>query len=218
MPFSIRAASIVPWCVFAALVFSLLALVDLLSFQKGVALLSLVGGCFGAVAVLHVLLLSSDVLSWTESLMSITELSASADSALGASILMANSFLISPGAGLYVLTTCLLLMPFLSLSSAVPRLRTVLRHDPRARISQTIFIRPVDSQYPEETCTSLDLSRSGLYLESSSNHYYVGMEVFLTRSDPAGGAGSQVEPGYVVRVEKVNKGGCRFAIRLISKV
>lgn len=218
MPFSLRTASIVPWCVFAALVFSLLALVDLLSFQKGFALLSLAGGCFGAVALLHVLLMGSDVESWTESVMRITELSAPADPALGARMLMANSFLISPGLALYVLTTCLLFVPFLSFTRSVPRLRSVLRHDPRVPISEAIHIRPINSQYPEETCTGLDLSRSGLYLASSSNHYYVGMEVYLTRSDAAGGPVSHDEHGYVVRVEKANNAGCRFAIRIISKV
>jgi hypothetical protein len=216
MPFSLRRASIVPWCVFAALVFSLLAMADLLSFQKGVALLSLAGGCFGAVAVL---LLGSDVQSWTEKMMSIVELSSSpGDSALGARILMANSFLIGPGVGLYVLTTCLLLVPLLSFTRAVPRINAVLRHDPRVRISQTIHIRPVNSQCPEETCTSLDVSRRGLYLESSSNHYYVGMEVHLTRNDPAGGPANHDEHGYVVRVEKMENGRCRIAIRMISEV
>jgi len=216
MPFSLRTASIVPWCVFAALVFCLLALADLLSFQKGVVLLSLVGGCFGAVALLHVLLLGSDVQSWTESLMRRPELSSPADAAF-VRLLMASSFLISPGIGLYVLTACLLFVPFLSFTRAMPRLRAVLRRDPRVRSSQTIHIRPVNSQYPEETCTSLDLSRSGLYLESSSNHYYVGMEVYLTRRDAAGGPESHEEHGYVVRVETGNKGVCRFAIHIIAK-
>jgi hypothetical protein len=216
MPFSLRAASIVPWCVFASLVFCLLALVDVLFFQKGVVPLSLAGGCFGAFAVLHVLLMGSDVQSWTEWVMSRPELSSPAEAAF-VRILMASSFVISPGIGLYVLTTCLLLVPFLSFTRAVPRFRSVLRRDPRVRSSQSIHIRPVNSRYPEETCTSLDLSRSGLYLESSSKHYYVGMEVYLTRSDPAGSPGSPDEHGYVARVETVNNGVCRFAIHIISK-
>lgn len=218
MPFSLRMASIVPWCVFAALTFSLLALLDLLFFQKGVALLSAAGGFLAAIALLHVMLLGSDVQSWTEKLMSIAELSPQADSALGAWILMANSFLISPGFGLYVLTTCLFLVPLLSYSRAVSRLNAVLRHDPRVPISQTIHIRPINSQCPEETCTSLDVSRTGLYLETSSNHYYVGMEVYFTRKDLAGGPASHEEHGYVVRVEKMENGKRRIAIRIISEV
>jgi hypothetical protein len=217
MPFSLRTASVVPWFVFAALAFSFLALVDLLFFRKAFGLLSLAGGCFGAIALLHALILASDVQSWTDTLMSITELSSPGDSALGARILMANSFLVSPGVGLYVLTTCLLLVPLLSFTRTIPRLRDVLRSDRRIRTSQTIHIRPINSQYPDETCTSLDLSRSGLYLESLSNHYYVGMEVYLTRNVPAGGPANDDEHGHVVRVEKKEK-GCRFAIHIIPKV
>ena len=216
MPFSLRAAAFVPWCVFAALGFSLLALVDLLFVRKAVALFSLAGGCFGGLALLHVLLLSSDVQSWTETLMNITELSSPGDSALGARILMANSFLVSPGVGLYLLPTCLFLVPLLSFTRAVPRLSTVLRSDPRVRGAQTIHVRPLNSQYPPETCMTLDFSRSGLQLESSSSHYYVGMEVYLTRNDHTGGTASAEEHGHVVRVEKLGSAGCHFAIHIIS--
>jgi hypothetical protein len=216
MPFSLRMALLVPWFVFAALAFSLLALVDLLCFQKAVAMLSLTGGCLGAIAVLHVRLMASDLHPWTEKLMSRALLSSPDDPGLGARILMANSFLISPGVGLYMLTTCLFLVPILSFTRAVPRLRSVLRRDPRVRISQPISIRPVNSRYPEETCTSLDISRGGLRLESASNHYYVGMEVYLTRNDRAGGAANPEEHGSVVRVEKLENGKYSIAIRIIS--
>jgi hypothetical protein len=218
MPFSLRMASLVPWFIFAALAFSSLALVDLLSFQKGVAILSLAGGCLGAIGVLHVMLLGSAVESWTEKLMSNAALSSPNDPALGLRILMANSLLISPGVGLYVLTTCLFLVPILSFTRAVPRLRSVVRREKRVLISQPIHIRPVNSRYPEETCTSLDISRSGLYLESSSNHYYVGMEVYLTRNDRAGGPANPEEHASVVRVEKKENGRCRIATRIIPEV
>ena len=217
LPFSIQTAGIIPWCVFAALVFSLLALVDLLFVQKWFELLSLIGGLSSAIALLHTLVLSSDLLAWTDTLMSINELSSPGDAALGARILMANSFLISPGIGLYVLAACLLLVPFLSITHTIPRARAVIRSARRIRTSQPIHIRPINSQCPAETCMSLDLSQSGLYLESPSNHYYVGMEVFLTRNVPAGGPANDDEHGYVVRVEKMGNAGCRFAIHIISK-
>ena len=215
VPFSIQTASIVPWFVFGALAFTLLALLDLLFVHKGVALLSVAGGIFAASALVHVQILSSDVQAWTDAMMSITELSSPGDSALGAQVLMANSFLVSPGSGLYLMTICLLLVPLLSMTRAIPRLRDVIRSDARIRTSQKIHIRPINSQYPEETCASLDLSRSGLYLESPSNHYYVGMEVYLTRNVPAGVPPNDDEHGHVVRVEKGKNPGCRFAIHII---
>ena len=217
IPFSIRMAPIVPWCVLAALVFGLLALLDLLFLKRWFELLSLFGGFASAIALIHVLILGSDLLAWTETLMSINELSTPSDS-MGERILMANSFLVSPGIGLYVLATFLLLVPFLSITRTIPRVAGVIRRARRIRISQPIHIRPINSQYSAETCMSLDLSQTGLYLESPSDHYYVGMELYLTRNQREGTPANPEEHGYVVRVEKRDKDGCRFAIHVISHV
>jgi len=216
VPFSIQTASIVPWFVFAAMAFAFLAVLDLIFIRKGVALLSVVGGILAASALIHVQILSSDVQAWTNAMMSISELSSPNDSALGAQVLMANSFLVIPGPGLYMMAICLLLVPLLSITRAIPRLRDVIRSDARIRSSQKIHVRPINSQCPAETCMSLDLSHSGLYLESPSNHYYVGMELYLARNQREGMPANAEEHGYVVRVEKKDKGGCRFAIHVIS--
>jgi len=217
IPFSIRMAPIVPWCVLAALVFGSLALLDLLFLQRWFELLSLFGGFASAIALIQVMVLGSDLLAWTETLMSINELSTPSDS-MGERILMANSFLVSPGIGLYVLATFLLLVPFLSITRTIPRVAGVIRRARRIRTSQPIYIRPINSQFSAETCMSLDLSQTGLYLESPSNHYYVGMELYLTRNQREGTPANPEEHGYVVRVEKRDKGGCRFAIHVISHV
>ena len=115
------------------------------------------------------------------------------------------------------LTACLVSVPFLSSTQAFPRLRSVVRHERRVRVSQPIRLRPVNSRYPEENCTSLDVSESGLFLNTALNHYYVGMEVYLTRNVGAGGAANPEEHGSVVRVIKVQSGGCRVAIRIIPE-
>jgi hypothetical protein len=216
MPFSLRTASYVHWFVYAALGFNVLALLGLLFFQKGVAILSFLGGCSAAIAVLHVMLMSSDLQSWTEVLVNTALINSSHDP--GGVVLMANSFLVSPGFGLYVLTACLFLVPLLSSTRAVPRLKSVVRHARRVSLSLPISIRPVNSRYPEENCTSVDVSKNGLLLESSLNHYYVGMEVYLTRNVRAGGPANPEEHGSVVRVEKMQKGGCRIAIRIMTEV
>jgi hypothetical protein len=218
MPFSLRRAALVHWFVFAALGFCSLALLDLLFFRKALAILSLLGACSAAVAVLHVMLMGSDLQSWTEVLMNTALIDSPHAPGLAGTIMMANSFLVSPGYGLYVLTACLFLVPVLSSTSAVPRLRTVVRHERRVSVSQPICIRPVNSRYPEENCTSLDVSGSGLLLESSLNHYYVGMEVYLTRDVRAGGPANPEEHGSVVRVQKIQNGKCRIAIRIIPEV
>lgn len=216
IPFSLRMVPLVPWFVFASLGLCLLALLDHLSFQKAVAILSLVAGCAGAIAILHLTLMSSDLRSWTEILMT-TALINSPEDPSGL-IMMDSSIFISPGFGLYVLTTCLLLLPLLSFTRAVPRARSVVRHEQRVGVSQPIEVRPVNSRYPGEICTSLDASEGGLLLESSLNHYYVGMELYLTRKGLAGSPGNPAEHGSVVRVQKMQSGKCRFAIRVIPEV
>jgi hypothetical protein len=215
IPFSLRMASLVPWFVFVALSFCLLALLDHFFFQKAVAIFSLAGGCAGAIAVLHLMLMGSDLQSWTEVLMN-TALINSPEDPSGV-IMLASSFFVSPGFGLYVLTTCLFLVPFLWYTRAVPRLRSVVRHERRVNLSQPVCLRPVNSRYTEENCTSLDVSKGGLLLESSSNHYYAGMEVYLTRNLGGGGPANPEEHGSVVRVQKMPNGKCRMAIRIISE-
>jgi hypothetical protein len=42
-------------------------------------------------------------------------------------------------------------------------------------------IRPADSDYPVEYCTSYNVSRSGLYLKTLATHYVLGMTLYLTR-------------------------------------
>jgi hypothetical protein len=216
IPVSLRMASLVHWFVFVALGFCLLALLGHFFFQKAVAIFSLVGGCAGAIAVLHVMLMGSDLQSWTEVLLNIALINSTKDPS--GVIMMANSFLVGPGIGLYVLTTCLFLVPFLSFTHAVPRLAHVVRHERRVSLSEPICLRPVNSRYPDENCKTLDASKGGLLLESSLNHYYVGMEVYLTRNVRAGGLANPEEHGSVVRVETMPNGGCHIAIRIIPEV
>ena len=216
MPLSLRYASLPPWLIFAALACAALALLDLLSSQNTFAGISLAGGCFGALAVLHVLVMSSDLKSWTAELISSGSLGSPDNPVLATRMFMLNTFHVNPGPGLYLLTTCLFLVPFLSYTRAIPRVRSVVRRNPRANVSQPILIRPLNSKYPEETCTSLDLSRNGLYVESDSNHYYVGMEIYLTRNALPGDTTNHEEHGSVVRVVKLGRGKCRFAIQIIS--
>jgi hypothetical protein len=217
IPFSLRMAPLVQWFVFAALGFCLLALVDHFFFQKAVVVFSLLGGCAAAIAVLHLLLMGSDLRSWAQILMNAALTNTPETEDPSGLIVMTSSFFVGPGFGLYALTTCLFLVPFLSFTRAVPRTRSVVRHEPRVAQSQPIGLRPVNSRYPEENCTSVDVSKSGLLLESSLNHYYPGMEVYLTRNGRAGVPAGSEEHGSVVRVEKMQNGGCRIAIHLIPE-
>ena len=214
IPFSLRMASLVPWFVFAALGFCLLALLGHFFPQKAVATCSLLGGSASAIAVLHVMLMSSDLRSWIEILMNTALLSSEDPSG---AIRMVSSFLVSPGFGLYILTACLFLVPILSFTRAVPRARSVARSEQRTNVSLLVSLRPVNSQYPGENCTTVNVSPGGLLLECSLNHYYAGMEVYLTRDVRRGGPTNPEEHGSVVRVEKAQNGKCLIAIRIIPE-
>jgi hypothetical protein len=218
VPYSVRMASVPPWLIFAALACAGLALLDLLLVEKGTALISLVGGCFGGLAIVQLAAMSSDLRSWTERVMNSGALGSPNNPAMSTRVLMLNTFHVNPGAGLYLLTGCLFLVPVLSYSRAIPKVRSVVRHERRINVSQPIRVRPLNPHCSEEVCNSLDVSRNGLYLESASSDYYVGMEVYVTRDAQPGTTANPEEHGSVVRVEKQNGGKCRFAIRIIPQV
>jgi hypothetical protein len=104
----------------------------------------------------------------------------------------------------------------MSYTSAIPRIGLVVRRESRVKSSEPVRIRPANSHYSEENATTLDISRSGLSFESTANHYYVGMEVFVMRNVQPGDPANHEEHASVVRVEKMQNGKCRVAIRIIS--
>jgi hypothetical protein len=217
IPFSLRMAALVPWFVFAALAFCLLALLDHILFQKAFAIFSLAAGCAALLAVLHVMLMGADLRSWTEILMNTVLISTPPTEDPSGAIMMASSFVVSPGFGLYDLTICLLVVPCLWFTRAVPRVSSVVRRERRVSLSQPISLRPVNSRYPAENCTCLDTSDGGLLVESSMKHHYVGMEVYLARNVRAGDPANPEEHGSVVRVEKGQSDRSHIAIRLIPE-
>ena len=98
----------------------------------------------------------------------------------------------------------------------------VLREDRRISSlinqSQTVRIRPVESQYAEEIRPTLNVTWDGLYFATSIGHYFSGMIVYVARdfqfSDPA----NREEKGTVVRVDKMKGGRWGVAVRLAQDV
>lgn len=217
LPFSLENSFYTPWLILASLVCAALAFVDLLFSRKGFAGLCLLGGCLAALAVLHVTLMNSDLRTWTKALISTHSFGAADSPLLVTRMLMVNSFQVSPGPGLYVLSSCLLLVPFISSTHSIPRVSSVVRSDPRIKVTIPVLIRPVNTRYPEQMSTSLNVSKSGLQVESDASLFYAGMEVYLTRNAGMLDLQGPEEHGCVVRVEKPEGGKCRVAIRLISR-
>ena len=95
---------------------------------------------------------------------------------------------------------------------------TERRREPRAKLSQRVRVRPLDSNYAKEVCTTLNVSRNGLCFVTSAGHYLSGMEVYVIRNfypdDPMG----REEAGKVVRVEKLRTGKWSVAVRVAPAI
>jgi hypothetical protein len=90
----------------------------------------------------------------------------------------------------------------------------------RAKISLRIRVRPFDSKYPEEICTTLNMSRHGLYFVTSAEHYlehyFRNMKVHVMRNFQPNDPANQEEIGDVVRIEERKDGKWGVAIRITT--
>src|ERR1700674_4727361 len=77
------------------------------------------------------------------------------------------------------------------------------RSAPRAKISLPVRVRPFASNYPEEICTTLNMSREGLYFVTSAGHYleqyFRNLKVYVMRNFHSNDPANQEEIGDVVR-------------------
>ncbi len=89
------------------------------------------------------------------------------------------------------------------------------RLTPREPLSEPVLIRPCDSVYPEEICTTANVSRSGLYFVTSSRHYFVGMNVVITLNFGPEDPRHREQIGDVVRVDKLGAQKLGVAIRIL---
>jgi hypothetical protein len=60
-----------------------------------------------------------------------------------------------------------------------------------------------------------NVSRTGLYMETSAGHYYAGMNVSVTRNFQPEDRMHREETGTVTRVERLNDGRWGVAIRIL---
>jgi hypothetical protein len=91
------------------------------------------------------------------------------------------------------------------------------RRSPRAKVSQPVRIRPFDSLYPAEVCTTLNVSRSGAYFSSSAVHYFVGMDVYVIRNFQPEDPTNHEEVADVVRIDKLRNGMLGIAVRILGR-
>lgn len=84
--------------------------------------------------------------------------------------------------------------------------------------SQTVRIRPVESQYAEEIRPTLNVTWDGLYFATSIGHYFSGMIVDVAREFQSSDPANQEKQGTVVRVDNLKEGRWGVAVQLARDV
>jgi len=84
--------------------------------------------------------------------------------------------------------------------------------------SQTIRIRPFESQYGEEIRPTLNVTWDGLYFATSIGHYFSGMDVYVARNFQPSDPPNQEKQGTVVRVDNLKEGRWGVAVHLARDV
>jgi len=89
------------------------------------------------------------------------------------------------------------------------------RQAQRENLSEPVLICPCDPEYPEEVCTTLNVSRNGLYFATTSEHYFPGMNVIVTPNFHSDDPIQREYIGDVVRLERLEDGKWGVAIRIL---
>jgi hypothetical protein len=89
------------------------------------------------------------------------------------------------------------------------------RLTPRETLSEPVLVRPCDPLYPEEICTTANVSRSGLYFFSTTKHYFVGMTVLVTLNFRPDDPIHREQIGDVVRIDVLDEDKWGVAIRIL---
>ncbi len=89
------------------------------------------------------------------------------------------------------------------------------RISPRESLSEPVLIRPFDPLFQEEICTTANVSRSGLYFVTPTQHYFVGMNVVLTLNFGPDDPIHREQIGDVVRVDELDEDLRGVAIRIL---
>jgi PilZ domain-containing protein len=89
------------------------------------------------------------------------------------------------------------------------------RRAPRENVSESVLICPCDSEYPEEVCTTLNVSQSGLYFATGRDHYYPGMNVIVTFDSRSDNLMPQEYIGDIVRLDRLGESKWGVAIRIL---
>ncbi len=96
------------------------------------------------------------------------------------------------------------------------------RRAPRAKVSLPIRIRCLDSNWPEEIGRTSNVSREGLYFETSARHYleqyFHNWKVGVIRNFQSGDIINLEETGQIVRIDRLPDGKSGVAIHILLRI
>ena len=99
-----------------------------------------------------------------------------------------------------------------SLVSSLPALERRARH--RVNIGMLVLARPLDPAYKEEVQTTLNTSRNGVYFQTQSKHYTVGMRVSVILGYAPNDRCNSTAYGQVVRIDRLKDGRFGIAVQI----
>ena len=96
------------------------------------------------------------------------------------------------------------------------------RRTPRAKLSLPIRIRCFESNWPEEIGRTSNVSREGLYFETSARHYneqyFRNLKVGVTRNFQPTDIINLEETGQIVRIDFLPNGKLGVGIHILFRV
>lgn len=96
------------------------------------------------------------------------------------------------------------------------------RRAPRAMVSLPVRIRCFDSNLPEEISMTSNVSRDGLYFETTARHYleqyFHNWKVRVIRNFQPGDLTNLEETGQIMRIDHLPEGKLGVAVHILARV
>jgi hypothetical protein len=95
--------------------------------------------------------------------------------------------------------------------------REELRSSPRLRTNEPAMTHFLGDEYKEEVHTLSNRSRDGIYFETRSTHYRIGMPISVSTVCDSAHRWSAPAFGKVVRIDRLTAGNMGIAVRIVMR-
>jgi hypothetical protein len=91
------------------------------------------------------------------------------------------------------------------------------RSSPRFQITKPLLACPFGPEYKEEVQTTSNTSRDGVYFETRSPHYRIGMPISVSVPYTSPNRGSSPCFGKVIRIDELMDGSFGIAVEILMR-